>query len=931
MSDKPPGFLARISIAGKFQGSGILIRPDRVLTCAHVVEQAGPNDEIQLEINGATLSVKCPEAQRGTPQVDLALIRLAAPVAGVTIPEWRERVASGCKCVYFGFPGGVFDWGDGDVRNEHSKHLLLDLTVDAGASGGALTRLLGDEKVYVGLLQKGKSVVSQAFHKVSIDEFLESQDEKYYLNLLRGETGSIELRDIGRDDSERDRPPEIHRLYQPLNTPSAMRAVPLEEALANARLVIEGGPGSGKTTFLRRIAWALCRLDKDKETLKLPFDGFPLWLRIRDLDEHMTSTRAAKLPGPTTLADRAWIPHFFAHGAAKLDERFVERKLADPNNVLLIDGLDEAGTTDRREAISAMIQTAEKTSLCRFVVSTRPGGDAGKAALPKPFEKVVVAEWERPDIEAFCLRWSRWLRGNEDAAVSHARGLAEAVAATPRRLRSNPLMLTALAVIYRPDTRLPDERALLYEAIMAWLAKKAEDHARAQDRPAAAYTREECLKRLGRLAIEMQNWKKKGLVLRVGIEDGAREIAHEFSTVDEEGRFAAAKAFLEEAQRESGIVTLRGQEIEFWHRSFQEYLAARRLKGFVEKERLRRARTLLHSPEGREVLPLFAGSMTPGGNDQLEEIFAALMKSIGGKALPKRAHAVGVLGAMLADIRKTYRLDKATQATWDGLLNGVMEIFDVSKSEEIDLETRRRAAEALGGARDPRLFMPWEDDYWVTVPAGAFTMGAQKSDSVDKETYDEEAYPDETPRRVKFRTAFDIGRFPVTVWEYGRFLEDQSEAREPDEWPEQSKHPNWPVTRVSLEEARAYCGWASRERTVDLPTEEQWEFAARGPEGRKFPWGWDPPTPAHANYQETNMNSVTPVGLFPLGSTKPGGIADLAGNVWEWTRSPYGDENRRCVRGGSFVSGTGVLRAALRNFSDAGDRDVYLGFRCIRE
>jgi formylglycine-generating enzyme required for sulfatase activity len=247
------------------------------------------------------------------------------------------------------------------------------------------------------------------------------------------------------------------------------------------------------------------------------------------------------------------------------------------------------------------------------------------------------------------------------------------------------------------------------------------------------------------------------------------------------------------------------------------------------------------------------------------------MAGIAGKPLSERAHAVGVIGAMLADIRKTYRLDEPTDARWKELLGGVLGVFDVKKSAGIPLESRLAAAEALGAARDPRLHMPWEEDYWVTVPAGAFIMGAQKSDPGEKRTYNPEAQSDETPRRVTFDRSFAIGRFPVTVWEYARYRDDQRAVAEPGGWEEQEKHPNWPVTGVSWDEARAYCRWASRGRKIGLPSEEQWEFAARGEEGRKYPWGWDAPNASHANFDETQLDRVTPAGLFPLGTTPMGG------------------------------------------------------------
>ena len=174
--------------------------------------------------------------------------------------------------------------------------------------------------------------------------------------------------------------------------------------------------------------------------------------------------------------------------------------------------------------------------------------------------------------------------------------------------------------------------------------------------------------------------------------------------------------------------------------------------------------------------------------------------------------------------------------------------------------------------------------------------------------------------------AFLIGQYPVTVYEYGVYLERTGAAR-PENWDEQSQHLSRPVTRVNWEEAGAYCNWADGR----LPTDSEWEFAASihgsapGDEPRVFPWGDDKPTPEHANYTETRLGSPTPVGLFPVGAT-PAAIFDMAGNVWEWS------EGGNRLRGAGFFNGARDLRAAFRNDShpDYG-RSGNIGFRCARE
>lgn len=237
---------------------------------------------------------------------------------------------------------------------------------------------------------------------------------------------------------------------------------------------------------------------------------------------------------------------------------------------------------------------------------------------------------------------------------------------------------------------------------------------------------------------------------------------------------------------------------------------------------------------------------------------------------------------------------------------------------------------------------------WITIPAGIFTMGSDPRDVA-------RPYANEQPQQRLRLPTFRISRVPITNAQYQHFVA-ATQHPAPGHWLD--GHPRtgaeqWPVTYVSWTDAQAFCTWAG----VRLPTEAEWEKAARGPapspsapplseEGPWWPWGDALPdaTRCHFNGQAQGIapagQSVMPVGQFPLGAS-PYGVLDMAGNVWEWTntgyrRYPYrADDGReavtlpgvRVVRGGSYNHDARQIRCAARDGMAAGVRDVYIGFR----
>jgi formylglycine-generating enzyme required for sulfatase activity len=182
----------------------------------------------------------------------------------------------------------------------------------------------------------------------------------------------------------------------------------------------------------------------------------------------------------------------------------------------------------------------------------------------------------------------------------------------------------------------------------------------------------------------------------------------------------------------------------------------------------------------------------------------------------------------------------------------------------------------------------------VFVPAGPFIYG-----------------PEEIEQKISL-PAFFMDMFEVTNEEYAK-------AR-PHQYPEHE--PTHPVVNVSWNDARRYCEAVGKR----LPTEQEWEKAARGTDGRRYPWG-DTFDPAKANTGH-RFSGTTPVDKFPEGRS-PYGTYDMAGNVWEWTSSDQ--DAGKVIRGGLWFDTVIGVKATYRNSFPPSTQLEYLGFRCAKD
>jgi formylglycine-generating enzyme required for sulfatase activity len=740
-------------------------------------------------------------------------------------------------------------------------------------------------------------------------------DPTRYIKDLRDETSHFDVQGLKFGDNRAYRFP-IEEFYIPLTTSSRAATdeagrsellsgpVPLQEVLlAHRKLLVVGDPGSGKSTFLKRVAFDLCKDWRENTPLPIRIEAAVLSTYIA---QHHTRT------GPADAASPDWIPEFLG---AQCDEKnrglsadYFRARLKGGLEAggchVLIDGLDETPDEPSRERLAKLIHEAAKAfDGCRFVVTSRP---EGKIPI-QGFEEAPIGDLQPEAIRAFLAKLAKQLYQDDEARERAFREELDAAVTGRREIRRmtrNPVMLTALAVLQHNHVKLPEKRVDLYGSILEWLSKQ---RARPGRKPAS-----ECLLRLRELALEMQK-DDEGRRKQAPLAWAGEKLARRF------GGREAAEQFLRAEQADSGIVVSRGRDIAYWHLTFQEYLAALEIAGWEDADQhelLLGGSPKIYKPEWRETVLLYAGLLYNAGPPKVDALLRKVLGQMGERpTLANRAKCVGLIGALLPDLLGYTVADERYAES----LRLVMDIFDAAKSKSVPFNDRLAAAEALGQAGDSRL----AKHEWVTIPASRnYWIGAQNEDRKGR-NYDKEADSDEALREVSL-PAFRIGKYPVTVSQYLTFVEDGTAPnREPENWDRQQEHPNWPVVNVTWHQAGAYCQWAG----ARLPTEEEWERAARGPKCTRYPWGNEDIDPSRANYDDSKIGHPTPVGLYPSGVSAEG-VCDMVGNVFEWTSSAWSKGSENYVwRGGSFFILRRDARSSYRGSNRPVEQDGSLGFR----
>ena len=709
-------------------------------------------------------------------------------------------------------------------------------------------------------------------------------------------------------------------------------------------ILVIGDPGSGKSTFARFAALEELARENGRLPLLLELKEFGAWLK-----EHK-GRRAALWPEwvGEELADRG------------LDEPALQRRIGRGEALWILDGLDEIfDPTLRHRAVQILAAWfGPETNTDRLLITTRPHvlQQHGLFDSFHLHERAAVLPLDDQRQELFLKLWSEAMLGRKDAWLAKTLrvGLWHALQNHERldRLRSNPLMLGTIAMIYAQGKRLPERRADLYgKAIDILLQRRfGPMMGGSEERVQRMY--------LGLMA-----------VARAMTENGlARDIGErEFLSFLKQGYYTNASqpaeadtmlsGFARDLSSNSGILSLEDHppQYSFVHLGFQEYLAA--CSFGREDDPLEALRQHLDEGPWREVILLTAGFLSASGvggfgtkfvRGLIDRCCQGEVRNAERMTLALRAAAEAPPGMVPEDLA-------------DDLRKGALCILE-DEAHPAAQKDRIELALALGTIGDPRLGM-FKKERWVYIEPGSFTMGDDDTNHDD----------DKPAHRVKISQGFWMARYPVTNQEYDRFVGDGGYEREEywsqEGWSVMGKklegpgrsvgftYPNQPVVDISWYEAEAFCIWLTKRFLAEkppwlkgswkvaLPTEAQWEFAAKGRGHREYPWGkWEPD--GHLANFEGNVGKTTPVGCYPKGGT-PDGLLDMAGNVLEWCRDawesdyksrfdgitdPIGDGQTsvRPLRGGSWRSHRSDLRSAYRLWCDADYRSVVVGFRpCV--
>jgi formylglycine-generating enzyme required for sulfatase activity len=667
----------------------------------------------------------------------------------------------------------------------------------------------------------------------------------------------------------------------------------------------------------------------------------------------------------------------------------LRNELLEVGGLLLLDGLDEVPEAgQRRMQIKTAIEDfAASFPNVRLLVTSRTYAYQRQDWRLQNFTQAVLAPFSTDQIRQFVERWYAHIAVLRSLNPEDTRGraelLKEAIFRSDRLqgLAERPLLLTLMASLHAwRGGSLPEKREELYndtvELLLDWwespkVVRDAKGNVLISQPSLAEWLkvdRQQVRGLLNELAFRAHAAQPE-LTGTADISEG--ELVSGLLRLSRNPEASANPALLVDyLSQRAGLLLPHGVGVyTFPHRTFQEYLAACYLTDHDYPDKIAEL-ACQDINRWREVALLAGAKAARGTASAIWTLAEALCytEPNEGKNEKSKQWGAQLAGLALVESAGLGIVSARNQPKVERVKRWLVYIL---KTNDLPVPERARAGDTLAYLGDPR----FDPDAWclpaepqlgfVEVPAGLFWMGSD-------EKQDSKAAEDERPKHQLVLPDYYIGRFPVTVAQFHIFV---NEKRWGFEFWHLNPVSNHPVLAVTWYEAVGYCKWleeklvqkaqqigewdkldetaqhfwrglAEGKLWVTLPSEPEWEKAARGIDGRIYPWG-DKFVSDNANNHETEIGGNSAVGCFP-GGASPYGIHDLCGNVWEWTRSLYakypyperGTERSwyedfeapgtaaRVFRGGASVAG-GIARCASRGWSSPLHRLRNFGFRVV--
>lgn len=768
-----------------------------------------------------------------------------------------------------------------------------------------------------------------------------------------------------------------------------------EAIAASSRLVLLGEPGSGKSTALRFLALTLARAGLDA-TVNLPtqLEGWqalgdagkliPIFMPLLPLAQQL-----AAHPNRNGTAADVWAAideHLVGHGATADIVDAMRAELARGHMLLLLDGLDEvAGGDSRRQVVQAVQAFATEQPQCRLVVTCRVRAYEGKQNRDwqlAGWPSATLADWIPGQVHAFI---QAWYTAAAAASSMPAAKRDERITLLQRAIRERedlqrlsirPLLLTIMALVHLNDGRLPEDRVTLYSRCLdillgQWEIAKDDTHygplMRYIGLPDADVKTLRPL--LARVAYAAQQAAGPGEVGRLRRAELREMVADALEQLKHPNPYDGAKRFLEYTDVRAGLLQASdaGDAYAFPHQTFQEYLAGLELISGVDfVERIMAVRT-----DDRWRVPIFLGIGHTVSEGVLSAPYQQLSRLLhAGKRDEAQRQRDFVFAAELAEDVGWDRLERGGEEFSALRANLARELGRAVEDATLPAAERVHAGNLLGRLGDLREGVCSLPPKMLRFEGGSFMHGLT-ADEYHQIPKDEQQFFYKAQNKVPVHIApFELARYPVTNTQFAKFIAARGYDPKQKWWDAAGKdwlrnerrqqpaywqdgrfgigRPSSPVVGVSWYEAIAFCRWLTQQLQDGyiymLPSEPEWEYAASGTERRTYPWGQDEPNAERANYNGT-YGSTTAVGCFVSGAT-PEGLQDMAGNVYEWTRSEYRrypydpndgresfdnpTEKRFALRGGGWLNDSIFLRASFRGRDKSENQDYYIGFRVER-